>query len=214
MKQAISNNARTLALFAIGCTALVSGVHWLTKDTIKNQEELQLLKTLHQVIDQNRFNNNLTQDCKFITDSQLLGSNEQQTAYIARLDEQATTVAITSVAPDGYNGKIKLLVALNVDGSLSGVRVINHQETPGLGDKIEIRKSDWIEDFVGKTVSEDNESRWAVKKDGGMFDQFTGATITPRAVVKAVKNTSLFFEKNQDTLLTNSGSCRGNNDGA
>ena len=88
------------------------------------------------------------------------------------------------MAPDGYNGNIELLIAINVDGSVSGVRTLLHKETPGLGDKIELRKGPWIKTFSGKKVLDDNDNRWAVVKDGGMFDQFTGATITPRAVVK------------------------------
>lgn len=212
MKKAILNSSQTLAIFAVACTALVSTVNWLTKDTIKQQEELQLLNTLHQVIDKDTINNDLHRDCSFIFDTELLGSNEQQTAYIGRYDDSARAVALTTVAPDGYNGKIKLLVAINLDGSLSGVRVLSHQETPGLGDKIETRKSDWIKSFAGKSFSSEDESRWAVKKDGGIFDQFTGATITPRAVVKAVKHALFYFEQNKQTLLTSTDSCRGSND--
>ena len=108
---------------------------------------------------------------------------------------------------DGYNGNIELIVAINIDNSISGVRVLKHQETPGLGDKVELRKSDWIYSFNGKKLLSEQDSRWQVSKDGGMFDQFTGATITPRAVVKAVKNTLLFFTENKNTLLTLPNSC-------
>ncbi|TRX56346.1 electron transport complex subunit RsxG [Thalassomonas sp. M1454] len=201
MKVAVQNNAKVLALFAIACTALVSLVSWFTKDTIMRQQQQQLLNTLYEVIPAMSLNNDLYHDCQIIQGNDYLGNTEQQTAYIARMDNIPVAVAITSTAPDGYNGKINLMVALNVDGSVSGVRVLKHQETPGLGDKIETRKNDWIYSFDNKTVESVNDLRWAVKKDGGMFDQFTGATITPRAVVKAVKNTALFFNENKDDIL-------------
>lgn len=213
MKVAVQNNAKVLALFAIACTALVSVVNWLTKDTIIRQQQQQLLSTLYDVIPAERLNNDLYHDCQVIAGNDYLGGGDEQMAYIARMDNMPVAVAITSAAPDGYNGKIKLIVALNVDGSVSGVRVLKHQETPGLGDKIETRKNDWIYGFNGKTVETENDLRWAVKKDGGMFDQFTGATITPRAVVKAVKNTSLYFNKNKDSILSaQTSTCRDNND--
>ncbi|KGJ88782.1 electron transport complex subunit RsxG [Thalassotalea sp. ND16A] len=212
MKVAIQNNAKVLALFAVACTALVSLVSLLTKDTIARQEQQQLLSTLHQVIAPERINNDLYQDCQFIKDEEYLGSNQSQTAYIARMDHVPVAVAITSVAPDGYNGNIQLLVAINVDGTLSGVRVLKHKETPGLGDKIETRKSEWVYNFNDKDIIDEKDLRWAVKKDGGMFDQFTGATITPRAVVNAVKNTMLYFNQHQKDIISNTTSCRGQHD--
>ncbi|WNC70132.1 electron transport complex subunit RsxG [Thalassotalea nanhaiensis] len=208
MKIAIQQNAKVLAMFAIACTAMVGIVNYLTKDTIARQEEQQLLDTLHQVIAPDRLNNDLYHDCQFITDSDLLGSANSQTAYVARMDNIPVAVAITTVAPDGYNGNINLLVAINADGTLSGVRVLKHKETPGLGDKIEIRKADWIYSFDGKFIDGEKDLRWAVKKDGGMFDQFTGATITPRAVVNAVHNALLYFNAHKDEIVTNTTSCR------
>lgn len=208
MKTAIQQNAKVLAMFAVACTAIVGIVNYLTKDTIARQEEQQLLDTLHQVIAPERLNNDLYQDCQFITDNDLLGSNNPQTAYVARMDNIPVAVAITSIAPDGYNGNINLLVAINIDGTLSGVRVLKHKETPGLGDKIETRKADWVYSFDGKFIDGEKDLRWAVKKDGGMFDQFTGATITPRAVVKAVQNTLFYFNAHKNNIVNNTISCR------
>ncbi|WOH38079.1 electron transport complex subunit RsxG [Thalassotalea fonticola] len=208
MKLAIQKNATVLAMFAIACTAIVGIVHYLTKDTIARQEEQQLLDTLHQVIAPERLNNDMYHDCQFITDHDLLGSTSPQTAYVARMDNIPVAVAVTAIAPDGYNGSINLLVAINVDGTLSGVRVLKHKETPGLGDKIETRKADWIYSFDGKFIDGEKDLRWAVKKDGGMFDQFTGATITPRAVVKAVQNTLFYFNAHKSDIVSNTSSCR------
>ena len=207
----IQKNSQILAIFAIVCTAIVGLVYELTKDKIETQAQLQLLNTLHSIIEPSRYTNDITKDCVIVSSPLLIGSKQNaapQTAYIARKNGSAIAVAITSNAPDGYNGVIELIIAINMDNSVSGVRVLKHQETPGLGDKVELRKSDWITSFNGKKLLSDNDSRWAVSKDGGMFDQFTGATITPRAVVKAVKNAVLFFKDNQQSLLTLNNSCK------
>ncbi|WP_371185830.1 electron transport complex subunit RsxG [Thalassotalea maritima] len=212
MKLAIQHNAKILALFAVACTAMVSLIYLLTKDTIARQQQLQLLDTLHQVIAPQRLNNDLYLDCQIISDSDLLGSALPQKAYVARWDEQAVAVAMTTVAPNGYNGNIEILVAINIDSSISGVRVLKHNETPGLGDKIELRKDDWILDFDGKTLTDSNQMMWTVKKDGGQFDQFTGATITPRAVVQAVTKAHLFWQQNQQQMLNSPQNCLGADD--
>lgn len=206
MKVAITHNAKILATFAICCTFIVGLVHYVTKDEITKQAELNLLKTLHSIIEPNRLNNDLYHDC-LITSDPLLGTGIEQTIYLARFNERPVAAAITTTAPDGYSGNILLLVAINIDGSISGVRTLKHNETPGLGDKIERRKSDWITTFSNEIFEGENDKRWAVKKDGGMFDQFTGATITPRAVVNAVRKTALYFNKNQAELFNNSTSC-------
>jgi len=206
----IQKNSQILAIFAIVCTAIVGLVNELTKDKIKAQEQLQLLNTLHSIIEPNRYNNDITQDCVILNSPAINDSKNNktiQTAYIARNNSDPIAIAMTSTAPDGYNGNIELIVAINMDNSISGVRVLKHQETPGLGDKVELRKSDWIHSFNGKKLLSENDSRWAVVKDGGMFDQFTGATITPRAIVKAVRKTLLYFKDNKHSLLTLTNSC-------
>ncbi len=203
---AISKNTKILALFAIACTAIVGLVNELTKDRIKQQEQKQLLNTLHSIIEPSRYDNDIANDCIMMSAADL-GSDKVQTAYIARKAGEVVAVAMTSTAPQGYNGNIDFIMAINNDGTVSGVRVLKHQETPGLGDKVEIRKSDWITSFTGKKVRSADDNRWAVTKDNGMFDQFTGATITPRAVVKGVKSTHDYFSRNRDSLLTRPNAC-------
>mgnify|MGYP001950037176 CR=1 FL=1 len=207
MSVAISKNSKILALFAIACTAMVGLVNELTKEQIYIQHQKQLLSTLNSIIEPERYNNELTLDCTKVTDD-ALGSDELQTVYLARLNSSPVAGALTFIAPDGYNGKIELIVAVNIDGSINGVRTLSHQETPGLGDKIELVKSDWINSFSGKQLNSDNDSRWAVVKDGGMFDQFTGATITPRAVVKAVKKATNYFNQHHKELFTQTNDCQ------
>jgi len=202
----ISKNSKILALFAIVCTAAVGLVHLLTKDRIELQTQQQLIQQLNEIIQIDSHDNEMFRDC-------ILAPASNNTdllidvIYRARLNKVPTAAAIKTVAPDGYSGNIELLIAINVDGSVSGVRTLLHKETPGLGDKIELRKSAWIEKFSGKKVLGDNDNRWAVIKDGGMFDQFTGATITPRAVVKTVRKTIDYFQANQESIFTASSNC-------
>ena len=203
---AISKNTKILALFAIACTLAVSVVSELTKDRIKAQHQQQLLKTLHSIIEPSRYDNDIANDCIMMSAPEL-GSNKVKTAYIARKAGEIVAVAITSTAPQGYNGNIDFIMAINNDGSVSGVRVLKHQETPGLGDKIEIRKSDWITDFTGKRILSEDDNRWAVSKDNGMFDQFTGATITPRAVVRGVKSTLNYFNQHRGSIIPRPNAC-------
>lgn len=207
MRKVIEKNAQLLALFAIACTTLIALVNLLTKDKIVEQEQRQLINTLSSIIDPNSYNNAMNQSC-ILVNNELLGEGEQK-AYLARHNNMPIAAAITSVAPDGYNGNITILVAITIDGTVSGVRTLKHQETPGLGDKVELRRSSWILDFAGKKILGKTDSRWAVAKDGGMFDQFTGATITPRAVVNAVKRTVTYFNLHQDELFSTEPNCLG-----
>ncbi|WP_040976263.1 electron transport complex subunit RsxG [Necropsobacter massiliensis] len=176
-----------LGLIALICTALSSGVYFLTKDKIDHAVAQQQRTLLQQVIVQDNFDNDLAQSCQDI---------KGKIPYIDKLchaDKNGKTVAYAfeTTAPDGYSGNIRLLVGMTAQGEILGVRVIEHKETPGLGDKIEPRVSNWILAFAHQRISADNQAEWAVKKDGGKFDQFSGATITPRAVVNQVKRSAL-----------------------
>lgn len=208
MRDAIQKNAQLLALFAVCCTAVVGGVDILTKDTIVEQEQQQLISTLNELIDSTKYNNSIANECIAITD-ELLGAGSHK-AYLAKQDNTPVAAAITATAPDGYNGNIEILVAIDINGVVNGVRTVKHKETPGLGDKVELRKSDWTLSFNGKQIIGNTDSRWAVAKDGGMFDQFTGATITPRAVVNAVKRTVTYFNQNKTALFNTEANCQGN----
>jgi len=210
LSKAVSKNARILALFAIVCTAIVGLVHLLTKDQIIFQQQQELLRNLNSIIAEDNYNNIIYQDC-MILPRDALNTNTAQKVYRARYNNQPIAAAITTVAPDGYNGNIELLVAINMNGSVSGVRTLKHQETPGLGDKIEVKKSDWIKSFTNKKLANKSDNRWLVKKDGGMFDQFTGATITPRAVVKAVKKTVIYFNAHKNELFKANSNCLSKN---
>lgn len=183
-----------LAIFAAGTTALSAVVYTLTKETIAEQAALVQKKLLDQVIPSDLYDNDLTKECYLVHNEEILGNKQPRRLYIARKNGEPIAAALETTALDGYSGAIHLLVGADFDGTVLGVRVTEHHETPGLGDKIETRISDWITYFSGKKIASDNDPKWAVKKDGGEFDQFTGATITPRAVVNATKRTAVFIQ--------------------
>ncbi len=198
----IAVTASLLMLVAALGAALVGVTFTATKDVIKHNERLTLLRKLNHIIPAESYDNDLLHDAITIKPSFLLNTKEDSLAYRARKNRQNVAVVYTSIAPNGYNGSIQLLVGVNADGTLSGVRVVKHRETPGLGDVVDIAHSNWILGFNNKSLSNPNEKNWKVKRDGGVFDQFTGATITPRAVVKAVHNALLYFNKNQAMLFS------------
>jgi electron transport complex protein RnfG len=193
-------SAIALALFAIAGTFFVTYTYDNTIDRINENKRHELLKAFHVLISSETHDNDIFNDIIQIQNKSLLGSKKPVTVYRARKENKPVAVIISSIAPDGYNGNIELLVAINYDGDLAGVRVVGHKETPGLGDAIEESRSDWITKFAQKSLTNPDKKGWAVKRDGGEFDQFTGATITPRAIVKAVYNTLRYYKEHRDTL--------------
>ena len=186
-----------LGFVALLCTAISAGIFFLTKDKIDAVMAAQQRELLLQVIPQDYFNNNLLESAVIPQDKNLVGI---QKIYFAKKDGNVSAYAYETTAPDGYSGDIRLLVGLDPKGKILGVRVIEHHETPGLGDKIELRISNWILNFTHQSINEHNLNEWAVKKDGGKFDQFSGATITPRAVVNQTKRSALIMLNNQALL--------------
>lgn len=190
-----------LTLFAFLGAVLLGVTYTLTYKRIQQNEIEAVQRNLKAVLAADRYDNDPYADRTRVDASVLLGSDEAVTVYRARLDGEPAAAVFRSIAPNGYNGAIKLLVGVYADGSISGVRVVAHKETPGLGDGIDERKSDWVLSFNQQSLASLGDKGWAVKKDGGEFDQFTGATITPRAVVQAVKNTLLYYQQNQTRVF-------------
>lgn len=189
-------------LFAAAGAAMVGVTFTLTVDDIKYNEKLTLLRKLNNIIPAEAYDNDLLLDTISIEPDTLLGTKEATLAYRARKEGKDIAVVYSSVAPSGYNGSIYLLVGVYENGELAGVRVVKHRETPGLGDAVSISHSDWILGFNGKSLNNPDHKKWKVKRDGGIFDQFTGATITPRAVVNAVHDALAYFEKNKSVLFS------------
>lgn len=193
MLESMRKHGTTLAVFAACTTGLTAVVHGLTQKTIVHQTALQQKALLDQVVPPENYDNELQNACFLIRDP-ALGNGGPHRLYLARKNGQPSAAALETIAPDGYSGAIRLLVGADFNGTVLGTRVLEHHETPGLGDKIELRISTWISFFSGQKIAGPGDNRWAVKKDGGMFDQFTGATITPRAVVNAVRRTALYMK--------------------
>jgi electron transport complex protein RnfG len=190
-----------LALFATAGTGLVALTYDNTKDRIAEAEREAMLQKLHSIIPPSEHNNDIFTDYIVVNSPKLLGPAKEVYVFRARMNSKPVAVLITPTAPDGYNGDIKLLVGIRYNGELAGVRVLEQKETPGLGDGIEEQKSRWIYQFDGRSSHNPELKNWKVTRDGGVFDQLAGATITPRAVVKAVKKTLEYYDSNKDFLF-------------
>ena len=202
LTQHMSRSAILLGLFALVGTGLVAVIFSGTEEPIAEAERAHMLRSLHSVIKPELHDNDIFTDTIDVTSKQYLGTNKPVPVYRARKNGLPVALAITPTTSEGYVGPIKLLVGIDIKGTVIGVRVLSHRETPGLGDAIDEKRSDWIFGFDGHSLKNPESSDWRVRRDGGYFDQFTGATITPRAVVKAVHNALIFFEKNKEQLFT------------
>lgn len=196
----ISKPALFLAGFALLGAFALANVYQITKPKVQENERIATLAKLNELIPATRYDNDLLASKQELPAADF-GSAEAVTVYRAMQQQQPVAAVFIVTAPDGYSGAIRLAVGVNADQSLAGVRVLKHKETPGLGDKIETAKSDWILQFAGKSLQLPSLSGWAVRKDGGEFDQFTGATITPRAVVGAVKRTLSWSQQHFASLF-------------
>jgi electron transport complex protein RnfG len=190
-----------LALVALVSTLLVALTFEATRDEIAASEQAALRVQLAAVLPASAYDNAITEDTTTVLEPAVFGTCEPAVVYRARKNGIPTGAVMTVIAPDGYSGPIKLLVGVYADGTVAGVRVVSHKETPGLGDAIEAEKSSWIYSFDGTSLDDPPLDQWAVQKDGGAFDSFTGATITPRAVVAAVKRALLYFAANKAKLF-------------
>ncbi|MDQ5770392.1 electron transport complex subunit RsxG [Thiothrix subterranea] len=200
LKQIIKPGA-FLAGFALLGTLALASVYDLTLPTVEANERAATLKQLNVLVDSQTYDNDLLASKQTLPAADF-GSAEDVTVY--RASKQGLPIAALFIvsAPDGYSGKIRLAVGIRADQTLAGVRVLAHKETPGLGDKIDADKHPWILSFADKSLQHPTAAGWAVRKDGGEFDQFTGATITPRAVVNATKRTLDWSAQHFATLFT------------
>jgi Na+-translocating ferredoxin:NAD+ oxidoreductase subunit G len=187
--------AVTLAV-AVGLAVLaLTLVREATRTRVEASERARRAAAFELLLGGVRHDNELFADRIEVHDPELLGTDEPVPVYRARLEGRPIAAILEAVAPDGYSGSIRIAMAVTPDGRLLGVRVIEHHETPGLGDAIEEHRSDWVRQFDGRSLEDPPPAAWAVRKDGGAFDQLTGATVTPRAVVAAVRNALLFVQR-------------------
>ncbi|MGB1271230.1 MAG: electron transport complex subunit RsxG [Endozoicomonas sp.] len=199
--RSILRNSLSLGLFAIFTVGLISLTWVYTRDKIAVEVRAYEARALMEILPAGTHDNVLVDSKLTLEPSKQLFIQQPRDAYIARQNGEISAIILPVIAPDGYNGRIELLVGINRNGTLAGLRAITHKETPGLGDKINTAVSDWVYDFTGKSLNNPGAEGWGVKKDGGAFDQFTGATITPRAVVAAVHRALEYFRDNRHQLL-------------
>lgn len=200
LKHSVKTAVVMIAFTIVGTLGLVI-IHQTTKAPISKAEAAVRQALFAQILLPEWHDNDLLQDAVRLPAGGDLGNRDETSIYRARLKNKPSALILEATAPDGYSGDIKLLVAIKADGEIAGVRVLTHKETPGLGDYIDITHSEWIKQFDGLSLAKRNDDGWFVKKDGGQFDFTTGATITPRAVIKAVNKALKFYATNKATLF-------------
>ena len=194
MKNPILKAGALLLIFTAISVFFVTLTQDTTKEKIKYNEDQLLIKRLGELV--LSYDNNILED-KFSKEIKLHGLNQEVGIYPAKRQGKVFAYLVEHTYPNGYNGNIRLLTGFDISHQLLGVRVITHKETPGLGDKIETRKSDWIKQFSGLSLFNPQKSDWKVRRDGGVFDSFTGATVTPRAIVSAAYQVLVYFTKHE-----------------
>lgn len=200
--QSISRNSILLGLFAVLTTSVIAWTYLGTRDRIAEEQRKAEERALLEILPAHTHDNSMLDDTIAVgPEATALGLREERKIFVARQGAEAVAIILPITAREGYSGDIELIVGINRDGSVAGVRTLAHKETPGLGDKVDLKKSDWILSFTGTSLENPAPAAWAVKKDKGYFDQFTGATITPRGVVTAVRQALEYFAANQQRLL-------------
>ena len=193
----VGRTVLVMIIFGVFFSTILEFVYTNTNPIIIKSEAEAKERLLLQVISKDIYNNDLINSFIEILPNQKLKNNVTIKAYIAKKDSKVTAVILETRAPNGYSGEIKILVGIDTKGYILGTRVVKHQETPGLGDYIDVTKSDWINIFTYSSLKNTSQSEWAVKKDQGKFDYVSGATITARAVVNAINESLNFFKENK-----------------
>ncbi|WP_081869689.1 electron transport complex subunit RsxG [Endozoicomonas numazuensis] len=201
LASSIVRNSLTLGLFAILTVGLIALTFVFTEEKIHAQIRAFEARALKEILPDETHDNSILDTRISLPANDLLATTSEKYGYVAFKEGKPVAVILPAIAPDGYAGKIELLVGIYTDGTLAGVRATQHKETPGLGDKIDTKVSDWILQFRGKSLLDPAPEDWGVKRDGGQFDQFTGATITPRAVVASVYRTLSYFDSHREALF-------------
>lgn len=192
-----------LTLAAIGaiCTTLVAATYQVTKERIAANDKALLEQSLAPALSGLFFDSGVTESRLVLEPPHELPGNDPAVIYRVFAEGEPAAALFAVTARDGFSGAIRVLVGVEMDGTVTGVRILQHRETPGLGDKIESTRSDWVFQFDGRSLGDPVVAGWAIRGDGGEFDQLTGASITPRAVLKAIRDTLLYFDANRDEIF-------------
>jgi len=197
----IMQSGLILAAIAAICTALVALTFYATKGRIAANEQAFLEQSLTPVLSGISFDNSLPASALVIPSPHALPGSDSAVVYRAMNQDMPVAAVFVVSAPDGFSGPIKLLIGIDAAGVVTGVRAIEHKETAGLGDQIEASRSDWILQFAGTSLDEPVSTAWTIRRDGGAFDQLTGASVTSRAAVNAIIQTLQYFEYNRDKIF-------------
>jgi electron transport complex protein RnfG len=190
-----------LGALLLALAAAVAITAQATRQRIARNEAAQVMKVISTVLPRELYDNEPDGDRILALAPDLLGSSEPLPVYRARRNGEPAAAVITAFARQGFVGPIRLMVAIAADGKVLAVRVVAHEETPGLGDRIDAAKSDWIAVFRQRSLADPAPELWTVRRDGGEFDQLTGATVTSRAVVNAVRDAALYFQQHRTEIF-------------
>jgi electron transport complex protein RnfG len=191
----------TLAAIAAVCTTLVAATYRVTEDRIAANEKALLEQSLQPALGGLSFDGGVSESRIVLPPPHELPGNDAAIIYRVYAQERPAAALFAVTARDGFSGPIRILVGVEFDGKVSGVRILQHRETPGLGDKIEPARSDWVFQFDDRSIGDPMTAQWAIKGDGGDFDQLTGASVTPRAIIKAIRDTLLYFDAHRDEIF-------------
>jgi len=192
----------TLAAIGAVCAALVAITYSLTSERIAANEQAWLEKSLEPALAGLTFEGSVSESMLVIRTPHDLPGPDDVIIYRVYADEHPVAALFAVTARDGYAGAIRVLIGIEYDGTITGIRILEHRETPGLGDKIVSSRSDWVYQFDGRSLADPGLEEWAIKRDGGEFDQLTGASVTPRAVIKVTKDTLIYFDAHRDEIFS------------
>ena len=197
----ILKSGLTLAVIAAICTSLVAITYAFTVDRIAANDKALLEESLHPAQSDLFFDSGVSESKLSIPPPHALPGDDEALIYRIYAQDKPVAALFVVTARDGFSGPIRILLGVDMQGTVTGLRILKHRETPGLGDKIDSKRSDWVHQFPGHSIGDPDVTKWAIKRDGGEFDQLTGASVTPRAVVKAMRDTLIYFEANRDKIF-------------
>ncbi len=200
--QPVIKTGITLALIAAVCTALVAGTYQLTVDRIVANKKALLEQSLQPALAGLSYDSGVSESRLVLQPPHELPGNDAAVIYRVFAEEKPVAALFAVTARDGFSGPIRVLLGIEFDGTVTGVRILQHRETPGLGDKIESARSDWVFQFDRRALGDPVTTGWAIKRDGGEFDQLTGASVTPRAVIKVIRDTLIYFDAHRDEIFS------------
>lgn len=199
--QTIVKTGLTLAVIAAICTALVALTFQATHERIAANEKALLEQSLQPALAGTFYDSGVSESRLVLPPPHGLPGNDPAVIYRVFAEGEPVAALFAVTARDGFSGPIRILVGISIDGTVTGVRILQHRETPGLGDKIESARSDWVFQFDGRSMGDPVATGWAIEVDGGEFDQLTGASVTPRAIIKAIRDTLIYFEDHRDAIF-------------